>query len=110
MKHSIFGFLAVMILGIACFFTLESANNTRKVETMPMSFRTAVCIARPTSAAPDTSSWLQIGDTNSRRAAVQLFPTDTAKVGVRKKFGTVILNSADTTLWIYNGQKWKKLN
>ena len=106
MKQFALGFFVCAL----CFAAAISINATssRRIEALNMSFKRSVTIGKGTNAGPDSSAFLEIGIDSATKGTFLLHMTDTTKVGARKKLGLFILNSADTSLWGYNGKKWKK--
>lgn len=102
--------IVTLLTAFAVFFcTVAFVSTDRQIFYKPTVFKKAVSIAPTTTAIPDTCAFLQLGDvTGSKYGSLLLYSTDTTTVGMRKKRGLIIFNSADTSLWIYTGQRWKK--
>lgn len=105
-------FLSILLLIVAG-FVIGSAftSSTRSIEYLPKVFKKNVSVgAYNTNAVPDTNVFLQIGDVDSStKCSVLFYWTDTAKVTKHKKRGTLILNTADTCLYLYTGARWRKV-
>lgn len=72
-------------------------------------FKKSVIIGSTTNNPADSSAWLQIGDTMGARYHLYMPPTDTNKIAISKrKFGDVVLQRSDTTLYLWVGNTWRK--
>lgn len=102
--------IVTLLTAFAVFFcTVAFVSTDRQIFYKQTVFKKAVSIAPTTTAIPDTSALLQVGDAaDATVGSLLLYSTDTTTVGVRKKRGLIIFNSADTSLWIYTGRRWKK--
>lgn len=102
--------LLATAFGCICAPPVEATAQHRNFQYNHMVFKRPVIIGHNTSKPADTCTWLEIGDTNSTRAALLIHPTDTGNIPLAKReFGMLLFRKQDTTIYMWTGNGYRKV-
>lgn len=103
-------FIASLVCILLCMGSCTLDSSAQSIEQNHRTLARSLVVGKGDGAKPDASAHVTLGDTMSSKAALLISETDTGNVASSaRKFGNFLLQRSDSSLYLWVGDRWRKL-